>query len=950
MKKNTALLLLLSPLFSLAQISFDKQTSLLTPTAHRSGVAIAVTDMNGDGLDDIIRLNQGKIPSIAFQNGPGQPFTTLELGTASTDNAWGVCTADVDNNGFGDILFGGSYDGVFVYKSNGDASAFSKNTLVGPGTFVQGVNFADINNDGWLDAFVCHDDGVSRIWGNNQDGTFTYQPNWIDLTTYPDSDDSGNYGSVWSDIDNDGDLDLYIAKCRQNVNSATDPRRINQLFLNNGDGTYTQDITNASGLRIGAQSWTADFGDIDNDGDFDCFVTNHDVSSQLLENDGSGHFTDITVEAGLFDVVQGVVIQGVFTDLDNDGLVDILVAGSKDYVFRNNGNKTFSSVENAFDAFEMESYALGDLNDDGYVDVYAGYANTFNTPSDKLDALWMNAGSGKNHIGFRLRGGQSNKDGVGAKIVVYSPLGKQTREVRSGQSYGISNSLKVHFGLNTDAIVDSVVVYWPSGNVDKFLGVQANQYMTVYEGGCALSTIKIEANGPTTFCTGQQVEISAPEGFSHYLWSNGDTTQKIVVNSAGTFKVVVTDTMGCSVGSNLISIFLDPVQIPTIAALSDTTFCNGGKVTLLASQAQSYLWSNGQTTQSIEATESGAYYVNATGLCDVFQSAPITVTALDNPLPVVQNDTVAVNSTAQLFMSNGTPYWYQNADDLNSFSQDNPLILPNMAQSDTFWVTTRTNYDQPNQHVGMINHQGGTTSDNSYNGGIYFDAYKPFLLEKVKVYTNVPGARRLVLKDENGTELDTALVYIPTGTTTITVNIDVPAGTKLLLTTDPAQNQQAIGTAGPQLRRSNQGVNYPYVLDGMLAMTNSTFDSTRYYYFYDWEINPLGYACESARLPVVVYVDSSLVLVEDPAWNQGLALYPNPANGKLTLNADDFTGGEVLLEIFNAAAVPMLRTSRTFEAGTINWTVPTEGLPVGAYWLSLRSEQGTARRKFTIQR
>jgi ASPIC and UnbV. len=280
----------------------------------------------------------------------------------------------------------------------------------------------------------------------------------IPLATVPASDNSGNYGTVWSDVDNDGDLDLYIAKCRQNVNDPADPRRINQLFLNNGNNKYTQDVANSAGLRIGWQSWTADFGDIDNDGDFDCFITNHDASSQLLENDGFGHFTDITAASGLFNQVPGLPLQGVFRDFDNDGFVDILVAGTLHRLFRNNGNKTFSLIANPFGAKPVESFALGDLDNNGFQDVYASYSTGFNGENHPPDILWLNNGNDNHFFGLNLRGKQSNRSGVGAKIQLYSALGVQTREVRSGESYGISNSLQIHFGLGTWTAYDSVVV------------------------------------------------------------------------------------------------------------------------------------------------------------------------------------------------------------------------------------------------------------------------------------------------------------------------------------------------------------------------------------------------------------------------------------------------------------------------------------------------------------
>ncbi|MEO6037755.1 MAG: VCBS repeat-containing protein, partial [Saprospiraceae bacterium] len=321
MKQLSFLLLLLWSAAAPAQTHFTNQTRLLSPAKHYSGVAIAILDMDGDGRDDIARMDGGNLVSVEHQAGPNQPFIHLEVGPVTGGSQWGMCAADVDNNGMGDILAGGYYDGVKILRANADGTEFTTDEYDTPSTFVQGVNFADINNDGWVDAFICHDDAEARIYGNNGDGTFTYQPDWIDFSTVPVSDNSGNYGSVWSDVDNDGDLDLYIAHCRQGVNDPTDPRRINQLFWNNGDGTYTQDITDLAHLRIGAQSWTADFGDIDNDGDFDCFVTNHDVSSQILENDGAGHFTDITAATGMLNQITGLPIEGVFRDFDNDGFV-----------------------------------------------------------------------------------------------------------------------------------------------------------------------------------------------------------------------------------------------------------------------------------------------------------------------------------------------------------------------------------------------------------------------------------------------------------------------------------------------------------------------------------------------------------------------------------------------------------------------------------------------------
>ncbi|MEO6758673.1 MAG: FG-GAP-like repeat-containing protein, partial [Saprospiraceae bacterium] len=730
MKQTTLLLLLLWSAAASAQTSFTNQTRLLSPAKHYSGVAIAILDMDGDGRDDIVRMDGGNLVNIEHQSAPNQPFLHLEVGTVNGSSQWGMCAADVDNNGMGDLLTGGFYDGVKILRANADGTAYTMDEYDTPSTFVQGVNFADINNDGWVDAFICHDDAEARIFGNNGDGTFTYQPNWINFSTFPSSDNSGNYGSVWSDVDNDGDLDLYIAHCRQGVKNPTDPRRINQLFLNNGDGSYTQDTTDLAHLRIGAQSWTADFGDIDNDGDFDCFITNHDVSSQILENDGSGHFTDITAAAGMYNAITGLPIEGVFRDFDNDGFVDILVAGSSQYLFHNNGDKTFTEVAGLFDSNLMESFAIGDLNHDGFQDIYGGYAQIYTNPSSIPDALWMNDGNNNHFYGLTLHGVQSNYNAVGARVTLYSALGTQIREVRSGESYGISNSLQIHFGLGQLPEIDSVIVRWPSGHVDKIYQPVADQYATLTEGGCLLPEINLGLTGASTFCTGQSALLTGPAGYS-YHWSTGDTLQTILVAAAGTYRLTVTSAAGCTAVSNAQTTIVDPVEIPTIAADGVTRFCVGGSVMLSASPAAGYLWSTGDTLSTIIVSAANSYTVTTKGLCNFFTSEPLTVEVLEAPVPVAIGDTVALNTAATLTASGVEPYWYTTPNGSIPVFTGSPFVTTPLAVSTPYWVGATSTYDQPNEHVGMSSHNGTSFGGNQYNGEIIFDCTKPCRLKTV---------------------------------------------------------------------------------------------------------------------------------------------------------------------------------------------------------------------------
>jgi len=931
-----------------AQINFTQQTPLLLPTPHFSGVAIAVLDMNGDGRDDIVRMNQGHQLAIEYQTAPGLPFQHLDIGDVSNQSQWGICAGDLTNDSRPDILTGGDYDGIKTAIFKG--TAFEISELTSPQTFVQGVNLADINHDGWLDAFVCHDDGAPRIFLNNADGqgTLVYNTGAITFETEPPSDNSGNYGSVWSDVDNDGDLDLYIAKCRQGVLDPNDGRRINQLFLNNGDGTYTQDLTNASGLRIGAQSWTADFGDIDNDGDFDCFVTNHDQSSQLLENDGAGHFTDITAIAGLFNTIAGLPIQGVFRDFDNDGYLDILVAGTQHYLFRNNGNRTFSELP-ILGTNQMESFALGDLNHDGFQDIYAGYAQVYTTPSNIPDEVWLNTGNGNHFFGMTLRGVQSNRSAIGAKVLLYSALGTQVREIRSGESYGITNSANIHFGMGSLTQIDSVVVRWPSGTVDVLVLPAMDQYIVMEEGKCTALPAIISALGSTVFCSGDSVSLVIQDNFAAYLWSTGDTATTIWTNTAGVYAVTATTSDGCTTVSNYLAVTVDPIEVPEIEIQGDTVLCFGDSVVLTSSPAGAYLWSTGATTASISASESGTYFVQTQGLCAQFVSEPVHVTVLLPDLPVPEPDTVAPNSVATLSATGDQLFWYGAAAGGAPLFTGNPFVTTPLATSTTFWVANLQSFDRPNEFTGMANHAGSNFAGMQTNGTLIFDSHRPFRLVNAKVYTNRAGVRQIDLRSADGAVLQSRLVNIPVGITVIPLNMEIPVGTDLVLTTDVATNQQSLGTDGPQLRRSDQDVAYPYEIPGYVTIKSSNLGTERYYYFYNWEVDFYPDMCVSERVPVTAVVDSTLSTTIDAGEVDEIQLMPNPAGEFFTLNWGQFSGGDLVLALRNSQGIVVQTNHFSSPAGPIQIPVSTNSLPKGMYWLELRTSQGGTQKKLVLR-
>ena len=350
--------------FAKAQITFTEASTLLENPNLTSGVSLAVVDMNDDQLDDIIRLDNSTNLQIEYQKTNGS-FNILVIGQVA--RTWGLSIADIDKNGFNDIILGGSYNGIHLVKANDDGTAFTTETIGGPSIFVQNTNFIDINNDGAIDYFACHDDGISSPYANNGDGTFTYDLDMINAVTAGDSDNSGNYGSIWTDYDNDGDIDLYISKCRLSAQGdPDDPRRLNVLYQNDGNNNFIE-VAETAGLRPRKQTWATNFEDIDNDGDFDVVMVNHFERSIIYENNGNGTFTDITEASGVINELDalGLGIQVMMEDFDNDTFIDIILTtrDGDHQLLLNNGDKTFTATTNPFPSNDqIQSGAVGDLN------------------------------------------------------------------------------------------------------------------------------------------------------------------------------------------------------------------------------------------------------------------------------------------------------------------------------------------------------------------------------------------------------------------------------------------------------------------------------------------------------------------------------------------------------------------------------------------------------------
>jgi hypothetical protein len=426
--------------------------------------SIAISDMNGDYLDDIVTVSEGEI-QIHYQQ-PGGGFTPVTIATDLADflPTWSIAIADYDKNGFNDLLYGGG-SGVTFMRANATGTAFEEIS----GTeyvFSQRSNFIDINNDGHLDAFVCHDVQPNVFYLNDGLGNLSHNQGGVG-----DHPNGGYYGSIWVDYDNDGDPDLFIAKCRGGQTTA----KINELHRNDGNGVFTN-VSVAANMADSVQTWSAAWNDFDNDGFMDALVgasATSDGSHKFMRNMGDGTFEDITLGSG-WDENTSLSIEHVSYDFDNDGFADVMGGGNK--IMFNNGNLTFTAA-----LFDFGVGAVGDLNNDGFLDVQVGSTVYFN---DRNDNNW---------IKIYLQGIQSNSNGIGARVELYGDWGKQIRDVQSGIGFRHMSTMNVHFGIGTATEIDSVLIKWPSGIIDVIHNPAINEASAMVEGTNQLSLF--EADG-----------------------------------------------------------------------------------------------------------------------------------------------------------------------------------------------------------------------------------------------------------------------------------------------------------------------------------------------------------------------------------------------------------------------------------------------------------------------
>jgi len=492
---------------------------------------VALFDCDNDGKLDIAVVNDSALDHYRKNGGDplvtlyhqdaGFKFSDITQAAGLTRKGWGmgISIADYDNDGLLDMYITG-YGGNVLYHNLGGCKFEDVTEKAGlaVGGFSTGSAWADYDRDGRVDLFVSryiHSDvatlgnittnykglPVEAPWGmhgesdflfhNRGDGTFEDVSKKAGVS---DPEGRLGLGAVWGDYDNDGWPDLYVA-------NDTEP---NYLYHNKHDGTF-EDVALMSGAAVSGEgkamgSMGVDFADFDRDGKLDIVVTTFAYQPiELHRNSGPNEFTDVTWTAKTGLPTFRWVKWGIgFEDFDNDGWLDLMVAGGHIYtaidtlpgepgykepllLFRNNGKSEFEEMANSSglndEALQSRrGIAFGDLNNDGNVD-----AVVFN--QNQPPSIFLNDTRNENHrVLFKLVGRESNRAAIGARVAVYAGGAPRIGEVRAGGSYLSQNDLRLHFGLGSEPRMSKVEIAWPSGKHEVITDVAADAIYTIVEG------------------------------------------------------------------------------------------------------------------------------------------------------------------------------------------------------------------------------------------------------------------------------------------------------------------------------------------------------------------------------------------------------------------------------------------------------------------------------------
>lgn len=367
-------------------------------------------------------------------------------------------------------------------------------------------------------------------------------------------------------------------------------------------------------------------------------------------------------------------------------------------------------------------------------------------------------------------------------------------------------------------------------------------------------------------------------------------------------------------------------QAPRITSNNSNKLCDGQTITLTATAGTSFLWSTGETTQSITVSQAGSYTCEVTNFCGTNTSEPFIVNnVMPNP-PTAIGDTVCFSGIAQLSANaSGNISWYD----------ENGLYVGTGATFTTPTISTSTTYFVQNTDV-FADTSKAEPFTNGIGGGGYvnseqyevFNSYINATLGSVLVYAQNAGSVTIQLQDESGVVLETTTATVPAGASRVNLDFSIPIDSNLRLV---GKNI----TTGNGLYRNNNSATYPYDMPGVLSIVGASAGASYYYYFYDWEILRQNSTCSSELVPVTAVVSTCAGLAENTPFKNSIKVAPNPSNGQFNVQFQTGYTGEVNAEMFNLVGEKVFTTQLNHHEGLNNFSVNTADLSKGVYMFTL---------------
>lgn len=370
-----------------------------------------------------------------------------------------------------------------------------------------------------------------------------------------------------------------------------------------------------------------------------------------------------------------------------------------------------------------------------------------------------------------------------------------------------------------------------------------------------------------------------------------------------------------------------PAPVVITANKPSRQICQGDSIQLTATAGTSFLWNTGATTQSIWVKAAGDYSATVTNYCGTATSSPYKV--IVNPLPtapVVLADTVCGPGAATLTASaSGTITWYDsNGVELSSGTS---YTTPTLTSSTTYYVQSSQTLTDTS-HVGPESNDYGTGGylTGTAGNGLMFSTFAPVTLVSVKVYSQSGGSQTIQLRDSMNNLVNTTTVSVPSGSSRVTLNWNIPAGNSWKL---------AGASTNGLYRNNTNSTDYPYVLDNAVAITGSSAGPAYYYYFYDWEVKTQHRTCNSATVPVTAVVQTCTG-IDERSLDNAISLYPNPSKDVITLELSLPGTSAVDIMVCDLTGSQVMNSTQVSIAGKGQTQLDIHELPAGAYFVNVR--------------